>query len=61
MTAETNTALQMAARMIRAEAARLPQREIARDQLDDHRDAPGMRRAAAMLDDMLDPTPIQEQ
>lgn len=52
---ETNPVLRMAARVIRAEANRLPQRETARDHYADHRDAPGMVRAAAMLDDMRDP------
>lgn len=55
MTAETDAVLRMAARIIMAEAKRLPQREVAREQFDDHRDAPGMRRAAAMLETMTDP------
>lgn len=56
--AETNAALRMAARLIRAEAARLPAREVARDQYDEHRDAPGMKRAATILDALLDPAEL---
>lgn len=52
---DANAALRMAARLIRTTALNLPKREVHYGQLDDHRDVPGLKRAANIIDAMIDP------
>ena len=55
MSADANTALRLAQRVIRAEVARLPSVEVAYGQQGEHPDARGLRRAAALIEPLIEP------
>lgn len=55
MSAEATAALRLAQRVIRGVAAWLPQVEVAHGQQGEHPDARGLRRAAVLIEPLIEP------